>query len=417
MVGSIMVGSIARHLFSWSTRNRLRRIQERLRNIRIRWVSGRPLSPAVQGQLVEFRYLRPTLLEMSEDTTWCIDAFTVGPDSVEMRGWALTPFDRYSPASFALNGEPFAEIDFPRDRADVANVFWYRLGAAASGFFCRMPLVPDHRLDDLFPNGFAELQFCDARTAVPFRAEHGFYIAHPAKNDFPDPGKKRRKRVHGNDDLASFAIQGSSAFAKLELVLNKVCGKGLGDYRRILDWGCGCGRVLRYFRDVPGCEIHGTDIDRDNIEWCEEHLGFARFTVCRNDPPMDYEDQSFDLIFGISVMTHLAEKDRMAWLEELDRVADDGAIVLLSVQGNAALTRTSIRSETLIALRQRGFIDVDVSVSAEDLSPEPRRYIDCFVLEDYIRHRWAEHFDVVDIIPGYIGNVQDLVVLRKKRSN
>jgi hypothetical protein len=35
-------------------------------------------------------------------------------------------------------------------------------------------------------------------------------------------------------------------------------------------------------------------------------------------------------------------------------------------------------------------------------------------MDEYIRHRWSEYFEVLDVIPGYIGNVQDLVVLRKK---
>ena len=406
--------SIARNLFSWSLRNRFRGIEEKIRNFRIRWVSGKPLSPAVLGQLNEFSYLRPTLASMMEPSTWCVDTFTLNDDFVEIRGWALTPFDEYSPATFTLNGRAFEEVEYPLLRADVANVFWYRLGSDSSAFICRTRIQPDQSTSDIFPNGFAELHFCDERTLAPFRDGHGFYAADPAKDDFPDPGAERRNRVHGNAELASFNLQGSSAFVKLEKALNKICGKSFEDFPRILDWGCGCGRLTRYFRDRPDCTVYGTDIDRNNITWSAEHLDFASFETCDVDPPAPYADGTFDLIFGISVMTHLGEKDRFAWLSELDRICAEGAIVLLTVQGAAALCRTSIRTETLIRLRQRGALDVDVSVAAEDLSSEPARYIDCFLLDEYIRHRWANHFDVLDVLPGYIGNVQDLVVLRKK---
>ena len=409
-----MLKNLLRKALSWSVRNRFRRIEEIIHHYRIRWNSGKPMSPAVEGQLLEHRYLRPKLLEMADESTWCVDSFSVTDDAVEIRGWALVPFDRYSPATFLLNGRPFDEIDFPRERADVGGVFWYRVGASNCGFVCRTFRDPNRSIDEIFPNGFAEIRFCDARTGASFCADHDFYAAHPAKDDFPDAGDARRVRVHGNSALESFRIQGSSAFMKLERALNKTSGKSLQDCRRILDWGCGCGRLTRYFRDLPG-EIHGIDIDRDNIEWSRAHFDFGHFEVCEVDPPTKFPDDHFDLAFGISVMTHLSERDRFAWLAELARITTDDGVVLLTTQGHAALCRSRIGSETMIKLREQGSIDVDVSVAAEDLSPEPRRYIDCFLLEEYIRHRWAEHFDVLDVIPGYIGNVQDLVVLRKKR--
>ncbi|MAG33505.1 MAG: hypothetical protein CL908_21725 [Deltaproteobacteria bacterium] len=408
------LSSVARRFFSWSFRNRLRGIQDRIRNIRIRWVSGKPLSPAVQGQINEYLYLRPTLASMQERSTWCIDEFNVHASAVEIRGWALTPFDEYAPVTFTLNGDPFENVRYPSERADVANVFWYRFGAGLCAFVCRTPVSEDQTTEMLFPDGFAEIQFCDARTLAPFRSDHGIYVADPTKDDFPDPGSERRNRVHGNAELASFQVEGSSAFVKLELALNKICGKGFEDFPRVLDWGCGCGRLTRYFRDLTRCSVVGIDIDENNVQWCAETFDFATFETCEVDPPTSFPGGSFDLVFGISVMTHLNEKDRAAWLSELDRICDDGAIILLSTQGNAALCRTAIRTDTLIALRQRGALDVDVSLAAEDLSSEPRRYIDCFLMDEYIRHRWSEYFEVLDVIPGYIGNVQDLVVLRKK---
>jgi 2-polyprenyl-3-methyl-5-hydroxy-6-metoxy-1,4-benzoquinol methylase len=410
------ISSAIRTLFSWSVRNRFRGLQAKIRNIRIRWVSGKPLPPAVVAQLNEFLYLRPTLNSMLEPSTWCLDSYTLGEDFVEIRGWALTPFDQYSPATFTLNGRPFDEIQYPMAREDVASVFWYRMGSEASAFVCRTKVRPEESISDLFPNGFAELHFCDARSLAPFRSDHGFYPADPTRYDFPDPGAERRLRVHGNTDIGSFLIQGSSAFVKHERSLNKVCGKAFEDFPRILDWGCGCGRLTRYFADRPNCNVKGTDIDKSNVAWCNEHFDFASFETCAIDPPTPYPEKSFDLVFGISVMTHLDERDRASWLGELSRICSDGAIVLLTVQGATALCRTSARTESLLRLRQRGALDVDVSVSAENLSTEPTRYIDCFLLEDYIRHRWSEFFEVLDIIPGYIGNVQDLVILRKKAS-
>lgn len=41
-------------------------------------------------------------------------------------------------------------------------------------------------------------------------------------------------------------------------------------------------------------------------------------------------------------------------------------------------------------------------------------YRSTFHTHDYIRSEWSKYFDIITIIPGYIGNNQDLVVMRKR---
>ncbi len=43
------------------------------------------------------------------------------------------------------------------------------------------------------------------------------------------------------------------------------------DGRRVLDFGCGSGRVLRHFAELSkDVELWGCDIDRPSIEWLQE---------------------------------------------------------------------------------------------------------------------------------------------------
>src|SRR3954451_10278501 len=45
------------------------------------------------------------------------------------------------------------------------------------------------------------------------------------------------------------------------------------DGRRILDFGCGVGRVLRQLVPIAqGAELHGCDIDPACVAWVREHL-------------------------------------------------------------------------------------------------------------------------------------------------
>jgi len=371
---------------------------------------ARAMRAVVRAHVDEHLHLRPLLASLLEPTTWCIDTVDWQDETLEISGWAMAPANRYAPATFTLNGNPFEEIDYPRSRPDIGELFWFRPGAEFSGFVCRTSAVDRDRWSE----GNAGLHFADARTLMPFRDDHGFYLIDPESDDLPLPEAERRIRVHGNGDLTSFRAQGSSAFVKLDRALQKTVGKAFHDFRQVLDWGCGCGRISRYLRSLEGGSLHGVDIDESNVEWCREHLPFSEFSSCRVDPPMPLDSDRFDLVFGISVMTHLREVDRQAWLAELARVCSDEAVVLLTVQGASALCRSTVGSSSLALWQQSGMIDVGVSSAANELSPEPDRYIDCFLTHEYIRDRWSEHFEIVEILPGYIGNVQDLVVLRKR---
>src|ERR1700722_20119899 len=87
---------------------------------------------------------------------------------------------------------------------------------------------------------------------------------------------------------------------------------------RVLDFGCGAGRTLRHFADKTAeAEVWGCDVDEPSIHWLNDHL-CPPFRVFLNDqdPPLDHASSSFDLIWGISIFTHLTD-NWSRWLTEL----------------------------------------------------------------------------------------------------
>lgn len=105
---------------------------------------------------------------------------------------------------------------------------------------------------------------------------------------------------------------------------------------RVLDFGCGSGRILRYFRR-SGWDLYGCDIDRDAVDWSRRTLPFASLAVCAVDPPLPYPDAHFDVVLSISVFTHFSPDEQKAWRDEIARVLKPGALLILTTMGPSVL--------------------------------------------------------------------------------
>ena len=104
--------------------------------------------------------------------------------------------------------------------------------------------------------------------------------------------------------------------------------------KRVLDFGCGVGKVLRHFAaESAVAECTGCDIHAPSIDWLQRNLcpPFKVFQ-CTEEPPLREPDGYFDLIYSISVYTHLT--DRWAeWLLEHQRVLRPDGLLLVSFLG------------------------------------------------------------------------------------
>ncbi len=106
--------------------------------------------------------------------------------------------------------------------------------------------------------------------------------------------------------------------------------------KRILDWGCGPGRIIRHLPDIIGneCEFYGTDYNRKSIDWCSKNLPGIKFNRNNLSAELPYEDQFMDVIFGISIFTHLSEHLHYEWYNELYRILKPQGIMFLTTQGD-----------------------------------------------------------------------------------
>ncbi len=177
---------------------------------------------------------------------------------------------------------------------------------------------------------------------------------------------------------------------------------------RVLDFGCGCGRILRHFApQSPGALIDGVDIDPEAIAWCQANFP-ASLTFHQNGewPPLPFEDERFDLIYSLSVFTHLPEPMQLGWLSELARVAKPGAWLLLSI--HAPDLMPSDNADAVNQIERGGF----AYLLGETTSGLPDFYRTAYHARSYIDQTWGKVFEIKGVLRKGVNNHQDLVVAR-----
>jgi SAM-dependent methyltransferase len=215
-----------------------------------------------------------------------------------------------------------------------------------------------------------------------------------------------------------FLQTGQRSLEDLELALSAV-GDTLSEHERILEFGCGCGRIMRWMQELGSTRtLVGTDIDARAIEWASENLPFARF----NDglPPTRYGDGEFDLIVNHSVFTHLDERYQDLWLAELQRIASPGGLLVLSIHGEHGFQigerQLEPGSTQLGEWRARLERDGILYIADDSYvgSAFPDFYHTAFHAPWYVFEHWSSWFDVLAFLPRSSLGFQDQVVLRRR---
>jgi SAM-dependent methyltransferase len=259
---------------------------------------------------------------------------------------------------------------------------------------------------------YVHFGFREERSGVPdaVRKTVGAVLNAPLKV----PPERLISRVHGTSDAAGFAMAGK--VIALDIYSKVVPRLHLDRPLRILDFGCGCARVLPLLRLIaPRSVLYGSDIDGEAIAWCNEayrgevRWGHFSFVANGDTPPLPYSSDYFDLVCGISVFTHLPEALQFLWLAELRRIAKPEGYLVLSTQGDA-LIRGHLTPEDNRLLDERGFHYFPYG-GTEGL---PGYYQAAWHTRSYIDRVWSNYFTIVEQVPAGIADHQDLIFCQKR---
>ncbi len=231
---------------------------------------------------------------------------------------------------------------------------------------------------------------------------------HPELGRFPPA--YLRYRVSGTPSLETFLRVGERSYHDLAASLEGA-GRPLSTLNSILDFGCGCSRTLSWVAlNHPEKDLYGTDVDEEAVRWCRANQTLARFGSNRAEPPLHYGPESFDLIYAISVFTHLNERHQLQWLEEFRRILRPQGVVLLTVYRRGVWE--GLHPEIARQVRQKGILHC-ASDKLRGIHPE--WYQTTFHSPEYVLREFGRYFEVLAHLPGGMGDL-DAVVLGR-RSN
>jgi SAM-dependent methyltransferase len=230
------------------------------------------------------------------------------------------------------------------------------------------------------------------------------YLMKGAPDGLSIPPASLRILVAATPDIAWFLDSGRRGADSIQDILERN-GLALKNAAPILDFGCGCARVLRHFAAL-GDSLHGTDFNPKLVAWCRGNLPFGHFEPNALAPPLPFETGRFGLVYALSVFTHLPERLQSSWMDEIRRVLCGGGHFIFTTHG-------SRYAAELTAADQARFASGQLVVRRDDRPGS--NVCGAYHPEIYVRQRLARGFTVVDFVrEGATGNPsQDLWLLRK----
>jgi SAM-dependent methyltransferase len=190
----------------------------------------------------------------------------------------------------------------------------------------------------------------------------------------PLPPRRLRQRVSGFDDAARW-LRAGEVDARLIRELLQANDEPIEQMSAVLDLGCGCGRVARWWAGLGGPRIYGCDYDGMLTDWCRQNLPFLRVKTNASVPPLPFRGESMELVYAISLFTHLAAEAQRQWFADVARVLEPGGLFLFTVHGERFLPRLDEAQRRRFAEGSLVVLHPDRSGEQSCAAFDPRSYV------------------------------------------
>lgn len=209
---------------------------------------------------------------------------------------------------------------------------------------------------------------------------------------------------------------------------------------RVLDFGCGWGRIIRFFlKDMPASKLVGSDYAPHLLEICRATNPWCEFVQNAATPPSSQPSESFDLIYLYSVFSHLSEEMQLAWRTEFHRLLKPGGLLIATTWHRGFIEKCQLlRTDPSVPCEgvwretlSKVFIDTERHLAEYDagqfvFAPYDRErspwsysghvplYGEACVPRQYVAERWADLFELADFISDPAQCPQNVIVVRKR---
>lgn len=207
-------------------------------------------------------------------------------------------------------------------------------------------------------------------------------------------------------------------------------GNGLSAETQVLDFGCAWGRIIRFWlRDLPPGNLMGADVEERFLSFAKAHINGPRFMLSQPRPPLDVPAGSVDLIYAMSVFSHLPRDVADAWVAEFSRILKPGGIACLTTRPRAHIEIAGTEASKgahaddyarIITEKERALARYDtgkfVFYGAHGGGGlDADTYGEAIIPPAYAHRNWTK-LDLVDFAENYSASyLQPCFVLRKPR--
>lgn len=227
----------------------------------------------------------------------------------------------------------------------------------------------------------------------------------------------------------------SDGFAIYQLIkkLSNQYARDVNDAQAILDFGCGWGRIIRFFsKDLDESKIFGIDCYDEMITLCRSQNIRANFQTINPMPPTNFSEGMFDLIYLYSVFSHLSEEAHLAWIQEFSRILKPGGIVIASTRPRSFIEYcVKVAKKKDIPNWERGTAVSFTNHQDALRDYDAGKFIHCptggggvldksffgetCISKQYVEKVWSRYFSEVHFIPVTEHNAtdQDFIVAKK----
>lgn len=288
---------------------------------------------------------------------------------------------------------------------------------------------------------YGELKLLEAQVGKLSRDVHTIYPEHiilddEVKNHVKDLQKKHsisdklNLNIHKNDVMFQYPMQVGSYkdYSKVYLAyfnmghilwntFKQMCIQQFGSLDKvnnILDFASGYGRLTRYMvLEIPSEKIWVSDIKSNAIEFSKKEFHVNGFTSTYEPEELTIP-QKFDIIYVVSLFSHLPDSTFGPWLEKLYNSLSDDGILAISVHDEAMLENKLSKEYQYHELSEEKFFNY-----LDDNIQSSNTYGTMIINEAYLQRK----FKKLGIENGnyarfkkQIGNHQDLYIISKQKS-